>query len=144
MQEPRSRKYLKDMRRLSSKNPRGLSTNRVYLVDAVLAFSTRSTHVSLQKLQFYENIWQLSVKRMILCPHQRLSRKPLEVRMGAGKGNPTLWVSSLQIGQGISVFSKANKEMFAYLKTTSQKLGLPIQWIARKTPENLNFGVIVK
>ncbi len=43
-------------------------------------------------------------------PHKPVTRKPAEVRMGSGKGNPELWVSVVKPGQIIFEINGVTRE----------------------------------
>nr|AAB95394.1 ribosomal protein L16 [Mycoplasmoides gallisepticum] len=55
-----------------------------------------------------------------IFPHMSKTKKPLEVRMGSGKGNPEFWVAVVK--EGTVMFEVANipeaetKEAWCYLK----------------------------
>ncbi len=43
-------------------------------------------------------------------PHKPVTRKPAEVRMGSGKGNPELWVSVIKPGQIVFEINGVTRE----------------------------------
>lgn len=81
-----------------------------------------------------------SIKRVIkkknflivkALPFWSLTRKPRDVRMGRGKGNPTLKVFPLRAGKIIFEFKAVNEELvLRALKTSS--LRLPVKTIVVK------------
>ena len=65
-------------------------------------------------------------------PHKPVTKKPAEVRMGSGKGNPELWVSVVKPGQMIfeinGVTPEVAKEAF---RLASHKLPMKTRFVAR-------------
>jgi large subunit ribosomal protein L16 len=58
-----------------------------------------------------------------LYPDFALSKKPLEIRMGKGKGNVVLWVARCYKGVIlVDVLTNLNKESFQILKKAKNKL----------------------
>lgn len=72
-----------------------------------------------------------------IFPHMSLTKKPLEVRMGSGKGAPEKWVAVVK--QGTIMFE------VAYISEETAKSGLkaagnklPIKWKIVKKGDNVN------
>ncbi|WBL31259.1 50S ribosomal protein L16 [Candidatus Phytoplasma sacchari] len=62
-----------------------------------------------------------------IFPHLSLTRKPLEVRMGSGKGTPELWVAVVKKGKVIfevSDINNSDKLEIEALRLASHKLSI--------------------
>ncbi|WP_462217256.1 50S ribosomal protein L16 [Mycoplasmoides genitalium] len=70
-----------------------------------------------------------------IFPHMSKTKKPLEVRMGSGKGNPEFWVAVVK--KGTVMFEVANipeQQMIKALTRAGHKL--PVTWKLMKREEN--------
>ncbi|QZX49194.1 50S ribosomal protein L16 [Mycoplasma sp. E35C] len=68
-----------------------------------------------------------------IFPHMSKTKKPLEVRMGSGKGNPEFWVAVVK--QGTVMFEVANlpvAQMKEALTRAGHKLGVTWKIVARE------------
>ncbi|QTX02784.1 50S ribosomal protein L16 [Candidatus Phytoplasma luffae] len=73
-----------------------------------------------------------------IFPHLSLTRKPLEVRMGSGKGSPELWVAVVKKGKVLFEVSDNNnleKEEIEALRLASHKLPITTKIIKRGQEE---------
>lgn len=69
-------------------------------------------------------------------PHMSMSKKPLEVRMGAGKGAPDSWVAVVKKGTVMFEMSGIKEEEArAALKLAAQKLPIKCKIVTRKESE---------
>lgn len=69
-----------------------------------------------------------------IFPHLSLTRKPLEVRMGSGKGAPTLWVSVVKKGRVLFEVSEINNSETVEreaLRLASHKLPIKTKIVKR-------------
>ncbi|KAB8121980.1 MAG: 50S ribosomal protein L16 [Candidatus Phytoplasma cynodontis] len=69
-----------------------------------------------------------------IFPHLSLTRKPLEVRMGSGKGAPELWVAVVKKGKVIFEVSDVNnsdKLEIEALRLASHKLSIRTKIVKR-------------
>jgi large subunit ribosomal protein L16 len=93
-------------------------------------FATRSNTITFGDfgLQSAEDAWltarQIEASRIAISrsvkrggkvwvrafPHKPVTKKPAEVRMGSGKGNPELWVAVIRPGQVIFEINGVTKE----------------------------------
>lgn len=66
-------------------------------------------------------------------PHKPVTKKPAEVRMGSGKGNPELWVAVVKPGQVVfeinGVTTEQAKEAF---RLAAHKLPMKTKFLARE------------
>lgn len=66
-------------------------------------------------------------------PHKPVTKKPAEVRMGSGKGNPELWVSVIKPGQIIFEINGVTKEQAAEaFRLAGHKLPFKTKFLARE------------
>lgn len=68
-----------------------------------------------------------------IFPHMSKTKKPLEVRMGSGKGNPEFWVAVVK--EGTVMFEVANipeAQMKEALARAGHKLGVTWKIVARQ------------
>lgn len=66
-------------------------------------------------------------------PHKPVTRKPAEVRMGSGKGNPEFWVSSVKPGQVIFEINGVTREQAAEaFRLAAHKLPLKTRFLERE------------
>lgn len=63
-----------------------------------------------------------------IFPHHPLTKKPLEIRMGKGKGNIDKWVSNIQKGQILYEFDGVDiQNLYKIVKLAQSKLPLKIK-----------------
>lgn len=66
-------------------------------------------------------------------PHKPVTKKPAEVRMGSGKGNPELWVAVVKPGQVIFEINGVTKEQAAEaFRLASHKLPMKTKFLVRE------------
>ena len=66
-------------------------------------------------------------------PHKPVTKKPAEVRMGSGKGNPELWVAVVKPGQVIFEINGVTKEQAAEaFRLAGHKLPFKTKFLARE------------
>lgn len=66
-------------------------------------------------------------------PHKPVTKKPAEVRMGSGKGNPELWVSVIKPGQIIFEINGVTKEQAAEaFRLAGHKLPFRTRFLVRE------------
>ena len=66
-------------------------------------------------------------------PDKPITKKPAEVRMGKGKGNPEYWVAPVQAGRIVFEVSGVNApEAKEALRLASQKLPIRMKFICRE------------
>ena len=71
-----------------------------------------------------------------IFPHLSMSKKPLEVRMGAGKGAPDHWVAVVKNGTILFEMSEIPEEAAREaLRLASQKLPIKCKIVTRKCGE---------
>jgi large subunit ribosomal protein L16 len=65
-------------------------------------------------------------------PHKPVTKKPAEVRMGSGKGNPEFWVAVVRPGQVIFEINGVTREQAEEaFRLASHKLPLKTRFLAR-------------
>ncbi len=66
-------------------------------------------------------------------PHKPVTKKPAEVRMGSGKGNPELWVAVVKPGQVIFEINGVTKEQAAEaFRLAGHKLPMKTKFLVRE------------
>lgn len=66
-------------------------------------------------------------------PHKPVTRKPAEVRMGSGKGNPEFWVAVVKPGTVIFEINGVTKEQAAEaFRLAGHKLPMKTKFLARE------------
>ena len=66
-------------------------------------------------------------------PHKPVTKKPAEVRMGSGKGNPELWVSVIRPGQVLFEINGVTREQAVEaFRLATHKLPLRMKFLARE------------
>lgn len=66
-------------------------------------------------------------------PHKPVTKKPAEVRMGSGKGNPELWVAVVKPGQVIFEINGVTKEQASEaFRLASHKLPMKTKFLVRE------------
>lgn len=66
-------------------------------------------------------------------PHKPVTKKPAEVRMGSGKGNPELWVSVVKPGMVLFEINGVTREQAVEaFRLASHKLPLKMKFLVRE------------
>jgi large subunit ribosomal protein L16 len=66
-------------------------------------------------------------------PHKPITKKPAEVRMGSGKGNPELWVAVIKPGQMLFEVNGITREQAAEaFRLAGHKLGFKTKFLVRE------------
>ncbi len=134
MMQPKRTKYRKQMKGAN----RGLATtaNKVSFGEYGLKATTRG-RVTARQIEAARRAMTRHVKRggkvwIRLFPDKPISRKPLEVRMGNGKGNVEYWVAQVQPGRMLyemeGVTEQVAREAF---KLASAKLPVLTTFVTR-------------
>lgn len=134
MMQPKRTKYRKQMKG----GNRGLATiaNKVSFGEYGLKATTRG-RVTARQIEAARRAMTRHVKRggkvwIRLFPDKPISRKPLEVRMGNGKGNVEYWVAQVQPGRMLyemeGVSEDVAREAF---KLAAAKLPVLTTFVAR-------------
>ena len=116
-------------------------------------FATRGNTVAFGEfgLQSMEDIWltarqieagRIAISRSIkrggkvwvrAFPHKPVTKKPAEVRMGSGKGNPEFWVAVVKPGSIIFEINGVTKEQAAEaFRLASHKLPMKTKFLVRE------------
>ena len=116
-------------------------------------FATRGAEVSFGDfgLQAAEDAWltarQIEASRIAInrsikrggkvwvraFPHKPVTKKPAEVRMGSGKGNPELWVAVIRPGQVLFEINGVTKEQAAEaFRLAAHKLPFATKFLVRE------------
>ena len=134
MLQPKRTKYRKQMKG----NNRGVATrgNKVSFGEFGLKATTRG-RISSRQIEAARRALTRFVKRggrvwIRIFPDKPISKKPLEVRMGSGKGNPEFWVALVQPGRVLYEMEGVNEtEAREAFRLAASKLPVRTTFVAR-------------
>jgi large subunit ribosomal protein L16 len=99
--------------------------------------ATERTFLTARQIEASRMAIQRHVKRqgklwIRVFPDKPLTKKPLEVRMGSGKGSVELWVAVIKPGRVLFEISGVPEELArAAFKVAAAKLPMPTRFLAR-------------
>jgi large subunit ribosomal protein L16 len=99
--------------------------------------ATEASRISARQIEAGRMAIMRSVKRqgklfIRIFPDKPVTKKPLEVRMGSGKGSVELWVALVKPGKVLfEISGVTEEEARAAFKTASAKLPLNTRFMAR-------------
>jgi large subunit ribosomal protein L16 len=134
MLQPKRTKYRKMMK---GRN-RGVATrgNKVSFGEYGLKATTHG-HITARQIEAARRALTRFIKRggrvwIRIFPDKPVSRKPLEVRMGSGKGNPEFWVAPVQPGTVLYEMEGVNEaEAREAFRLAAAKLSVQTTFVAR-------------
>ena len=134
MLQPKRTKYRKQMKG----HNRGVATrgNKVSFGEFGLKATTRG-RITSRQIEAARRALTRFVKRggrvwIRIFPDKPISKKPLEVRMGSGKGNPEFWVAPVQPGTTLYEMEGVNEtEAREAFRLASAKLPVRTTFVAR-------------
>ena len=134
MLQPKRTKYRKMMK---GRN-RGVATrgNKVSFGEFGLKATTHG-HITQRQIEAARRALTRFIKRggrvwIRIFPDKPISRKPLEVRMGSGKGNPEFWVAPVQPGTVLYEMEGVNEtEAREAFRLAAAKLPVRTTFVAR-------------
>ena len=134
MLQPKRTKYRKQMK---GRN-RGVATrgNKVSFGEFGLKAVTRG-HITARQIEAARRALTRFIKRggrvwIRIFPDKPISRKPLEVRMGSGKGNPEFWVAPVQPGTVLYEMEGVNEtEAREAFRLAAAKLPVQTTFVSR-------------
>ena len=134
MLQPKRTKYRKMMK---GRN-RGVATrgNKVSFGEYGLKATTHG-HITARQIEAARRALTRFIKRggrvwIRIFPDKPVSRKPLEVRMGSGKGNPEFWVAPVQPGTMLYEMEGVNEaEAREAFRLAAAKLSVQTTFVAR-------------
>jgi large subunit ribosomal protein L16 len=134
MLQPARRKYRKEQK---GRN-RGIATrgNKVSFGDYGLKATTRG-RLTARQIEAARRAMSRHIKRggriwIRIFPDKPVSRKPAEVRMGNGKGNPEFWVSEIKPGAVLcEMDGVTEQEAREALRLAASKLPVRTTFVAR-------------
>lgn len=100
---PKNTKFAKSFKgRLINNSPKTLTLNEVY-TNSVMLFSKESGRINPSHLECLNNTIKRVLKKntkiiLSVFPHTPITEKPLEVRMGKGKGSVSFWSANIFSG----------------------------------------------
>ena len=134
MLQPKRTKYRKQMKG----HNRGVATrgNKVSFGEFGLKATTRG-RITARQIEAARRALTRFVKRggrvwIRIFPDKPISKKPLEVRMGSGKGNPEFWVAPVQPGTMLYEMEGVNEtEAREAFRLAAAKLPVRTTFVAR-------------
>ena len=134
MLQPARRKYRKEQK---GRN-RGIATrgNRVSFGQYGLKATTRG-RLTARQIEAARRAMSRAIKRggriwIRMFPDKPVSKKPAEVRMGNGKGNPEFWVSEIKPGAVLyEMDGVSEQEAREALRLAASKLPLRTTFVSR-------------
>ena len=134
MLQPKRTKYRKQMKG----HNRGVASrgNKVSFGEFGLKATTRG-RITARQIEAARRALTRFVKRggrvwIRIFPDKPISKKPLEVRMGSGKGNPEFWVAPVQPGTMLYEMEGVNEtEAREAFRLASAKLPVRTTFVAR-------------
>ncbi len=134
MLQPKRTKYRKQMKG----HNRGVATrgNKVSFGEFGLKATTRG-RITSRQIEAARRALTRFVKRggrvwIRIFPDKPISKKPLEVRMGSGKGNPEFWVAPVQPGTMLYEMEGVNEtDAREAFRLASAKLPVRTTFVAR-------------
>ena len=76
-----------------------------------------------------------------IFPHMPLTKKPLETRMGKGKGNPELWVAVVKEGKIMFEIGEVTEEIAREaFRLAAHKLPIKCKFISKEDGGDINEG----
>ncbi|MGH8701248.1 MAG: 50S ribosomal protein L16 [Burkholderiales bacterium] len=134
MLRPARRKYRKEQK---GRN-RGIATrgNKVSFGEFGLKATTRG-RLTARQIEAARRAMSRAIKRggriwIRIFPDKPVSKKPAEVRMGTGKGNPEFWVSEIKPGAVLYEMDGVNEqEAREALRLAASKLPLRTTFVSR-------------
>ena len=132
---PRQTKYRKQMRgRMTGKESRGV---RLHYGEYGLQ-ALQPAWVSSKQLEAGRKAMARSIKRggkiwIMVYPDKPVTKKPAEVRMGSGKGNPEFWVSVIRPGRILYEMTGVPRDLaYESLRLASHKLPIRCRIIEKE------------
>jgi large subunit ribosomal protein L16 len=134
MLQPKRTKYRKQMKG----HNRGVATrgNKVSFGEYGLKATTRG-RITARQIEAARRALTRFIKRggrvwIRIFPDKPISKKPLEVRMGSGKGNPEFWVAPVQPGTVLYEMEGVNEtEAREAFRLAAAKLPVRTTFVAR-------------
>jgi len=96
----RWRKHHKELQRIRGKSPRGASLNfGQYGLKAMEPGRITARQIEAARVTINRHMKRQGRVWIRIFPDLPVSKKPAEVRMGKGKGNPEFWVAAVKAGR---------------------------------------------
>jgi large subunit ribosomal protein L16 len=96
----RWRKHHKELSRIRGKSPRGASLNfGEYGLKALEPGRITARQIEAARITINRHVKRQGRVWIRMFPDLPVSKKPAEVRMGKGKGNPEFWVAAVRAGR---------------------------------------------
>ena len=128
---PRSFKYKKKQKGKLFNRIDNLTNFKFIKFDTIKLVASSHGRISAKQinsisLTINKIIKKIGIFKLNLFPHNPITKKPIEVRMGKGKGNVDHWVFNVKVGFLICEIQTLFKAK-AYIALKSAKIRLPIK-----------------
>jgi len=108
----RWRKHHKELQRIRGKSPRGASLNfGQYGLKAMEPARITARQIEAARITINRHMKRQGRVWIRIFPDLPVSKKPAEVRMGKGKGNPEYWVAAVKAGRILFEMDGVDEEL---------------------------------
>jgi len=129
----RWRKHHKELQRIRGKSPRGASLNfGDFGLKAMEPGRITARQIEAARVTMTRHIKRQGRTWIRIFPDLPVSKKPAEVRMGKGKGNPEYWVAAVKAGRILYELDGVDEELArGALERAASKLPIRTKVVTR-------------
>ncbi len=129
----RWRKHHKELQRIRGKSPRGASLNfGQYGLKAMEPARITARQIEAARITINRHMKRQGRVWIRIFPDLPVSKKPAEVRMGKGKGNPEYWVAAVKAGRILFEMDGVDEEVaHGALQLAASKLPIRTKIVER-------------
>jgi len=129
----RWRKHHKELQRIRGKSPRGASLNfGEYGLKAMEPARITARQIEAARITINRHMKRQGRVWIRIFPDLPVSKKPAEVRMGKGKGNPEFWVAAVKAGRILFEMDGVDEELArGALERAASKLPIRTKIVTR-------------
>lgn len=107
-----------------------------YGLEAVEPIWLTSQQIEAMRVSISRKIKKVGKLFLRVFPDKPVSKKPIETRMGKGKGNPEFWVAVVKRGRIICEISDVNEKLAReILRSASYKLPMKTKFVKKEALE---------
>jgi len=129
----RWRKHHKELQRIRGKSPRGASLNfGEFGLKAMEPARITARQIEAARITINRHMKRQGRVWIRIFPDLPVSKKPAEVRMGKGKGNPEYWVAAVKAGRILFEMDGVDEELArGALERAASKLPIRTKIVTR-------------
>jgi len=129
----RWRKHHKELQRIRGKSPRGASLNfGQFGLKAMEPARITARQIEAARITINRHMKRQGRVWIRIFPDLPVSKKPAEVRMGKGKGNPEFWVAAVKAGRILFEMDGVDEELArGALERAASKLPIRTKIVTR-------------